>query len=66
MTWTVLSGLAEPVGAVVAAMFLLPFWSPMIDSVCVAAVAGIMVYISFDELLPTPRAMATTTSCSVA
>ncbi len=52
MTWTVLSGLAEPVGAVVAAMFLLPFWSPMIDSVCVAAVAGIMVYISFDELLP--------------
>ena len=52
MTWTVLSGLAEPVGAVVAAMFLLPFWSPMIDSVCVAAVAGIMVDISFAELLP--------------
>ncbi len=52
MTWTVLSGLAEPVGAVVAALFLLPFWSPMIDAICVAAVAGIMVYISFDELLP--------------
>lgn len=52
MTWTVLSGLAEPLGAILAALFLLPFWSPIIDAVCVAAVAGIMVYISFDELLP--------------
>lgn len=50
--WTFLSGLAEPLGALCGALFLLPFWSPLVDSVCLAAVAGIMVYISFDELLP--------------
>jgi len=53
MIWTLLSGLAEPIGAVVALIFLLPFWSPMVEAVCLSAVAGIMVYISFDELLPT-------------
>ncbi len=30
----------------------MPFWSPQVNAVCLAAVAGIMVYISFDELLP--------------
>ena len=50
--YTVLSGLAEPVGALAGAAFLLPFWSPAVNAVCLAAVAGIMVYISFDELLP--------------
>lgn len=50
--FTILSGLAEPVGAVAGAVFLLPFWSPIINAVCLAAVAGVMVYISFDELLP--------------
>ena len=39
-------------GAVAGAIFLLPFWSPVINAVCLAAVAGVMVYISFDELLP--------------
>ncbi len=50
--YTLLSGLAEPVGALAGAAFLLPFWSPAVNAVCLAAVAGIMVYISFDELLP--------------
>ena len=48
-----LSGLAEPLGALVAYLFLMPFWSPLINGVVMAAVAGIMVYISLDELLPT-------------
>jgi len=48
-----LSGLAEPVGALAAYFFLMPFWSPLISGVVMAAVAGIMVYISLDELLPT-------------
>ena len=48
-----LSGLAEPVGALVAWLFLMPFWSPVINSIVMAAVAGIMVFISLDELLPT-------------
>ncbi len=50
--YSVLSGLAEPAGAVVGALVLLPFWSPLIQACCFAAIAGIMVYISFDELLP--------------
>ncbi len=48
-----LSGLAEPVGALIAYLFLMPFWSPVINGIVLAAVAGIMVYISLDELLPT-------------
>ncbi len=48
-----LSGLAEPVGALIAYLFLMPFWSPLVNGVVLAAVAGIMVYISLDELLPT-------------
>lgn len=47
-----LSGMAEPVGAMVGALFLLPFWNDTISSLILAFVGGIMVYISFDELLP--------------
>jgi ZIP family zinc transporter len=47
-----LSGLAEPVGALIAYLFLMPFWSPLVNGIVLAAVAGIMVYISLDELLP--------------
>ena len=46
------SGLAEPLGAMIAFFFLLPFWSPLMDALVLAAVAGIMIYISLDELLP--------------
>ena len=48
-----LSGLAEPAGALIAYLFLMPFWSPLINGIVMAVVAGIMVYISLDELLPT-------------
>ena len=48
-----LSGLTEPIGALIAYLFLMPFWSPLINGIVLAAVAGIMVYISLDELLPT-------------
>ena len=50
---SLLSGLTEPLGALVAYLFLMPFWSPMLNGFIMAAVAGIMVYISLDELLPT-------------
>ncbi len=50
--YSMMSGLAEPVGAVFGLIFLLPFWTPLVSAVMLAAVAGIMVYISFDELLP--------------
>ena len=50
-----LSGLAEPFGALVAYFFLMPFWSPLVNGIVLAAVAGIMVYISVDKLLPTAQ-----------
>lgn len=50
-----LSGLAEPLGALVAYLILLPFMSPLLLNCTFAAVAGIMIYISLDELLPSAR-----------
>ena len=47
-----LSGLTEPLGALIAYLFLMPFWSPFINGIVLGAVSGIMVYISLDELLP--------------
>lgn len=46
------SGLAEPLGAFIAFLFLLPFWNPVLDALILSAVAGIMLFISLDELLP--------------
>lgn len=50
--YSFLSGMAEPIGAIVGFMFLMPFWTPTINAMLLAFVSGIMVYISFDELLP--------------
>ncbi len=47
-----LSGVAEPVGAVIGYAVLLPFLSDAVLASLLAFVAGIMVYISLDELLP--------------
>jgi ZIP family zinc transporter len=46
------SGLAEPVGAVVAYLFLMPILTEEVVGGTLAFVAGIMVYISLDEILP--------------
>ncbi len=54
--YSFLSGLAEPVGAIVAYLILTPFITPVLMSGTFAVVAGIMIYISFDELLPAARA----------
>lgn len=51
-----LSGLAEPLGALVGFVLLRPFLSPELMGIIFGWVAGIMVYISLDELLPTSRA----------
>jgi ZIP family zinc transporter len=51
--YSFLSGLSEPVGALIAFLFLAHFWTPALNGVILAAVSGIMVFISFDELLPT-------------
>ena len=48
-----LSGLAEPLGALAGALVLMPFLNDGILGLVFSFVAGIMVYISLDELLPT-------------
>lgn len=53
--FSLLSGLAEPCGAVIAYFILMPFLNDTIFGILFAAIAGIMVFISFDELLPTAR-----------
>lgn len=47
-----LSGVAEPVGALIGYLLLMPFLTDGLYGMLYAAVSGIMVYISFDELLP--------------
>lgn len=48
-----LSGLSEPVGAIVGYFLLLQFFNDYLFGLLFAVVAGIMVFISLDELLPT-------------
>ncbi|NLN66299.1 MAG: zinc transporter ZupT [Clostridiaceae bacterium] len=50
-----LSGLSEPIGALLGFLILKPFFNDVTFGVLFAAVAGIMVFISLDELLPTAR-----------
>ncbi len=52
---SLLSGLAEPVGALLAYLVLMPFMSATLMGCILAGVAGIMVFISIDELLPAAR-----------
>ena len=49
---SLLSGVAEPVGALLAWLVLMPFMSTTLMGCILAGVAGIMVFISIDELLP--------------
>jgi ZIP family zinc transporter len=48
-----LSGLSEPVGAVIGYFLVLRYFTDTFFGLMFAAVAGIMVFISLDELLPT-------------
>ncbi|MBM3162567.1 MAG: zinc transporter ZupT [Chlorobi bacterium] len=51
-SYSFLSGLAEPLGAVIGYALLKPYLTPTVFGGVLAGVAGIMVYISLDELLP--------------
>lgn len=50
-----LSGLAEPVGALLGWLILMPFMNELAFGVIFAVVSGIMVYIAIAELLPSAR-----------
>ena len=51
-TYSFLSGVSEPVGALIGFFVLLKFMNNITFGILFASVAGIMVYISLDELLP--------------
>jgi ZIP family zinc transporter len=53
--WSFLAGVAEPVGAAVAAVVLLPFLNRAVLGFVLSVVAGVMVFISLDELVPVSR-----------
>lgn len=53
--YSFLSGLSEPLGALIGYLILMPFLSDLMMGVLFAMVAGIMVFISLDELLPSAR-----------
>ena len=52
MLYTFISGVSEPVGAVIAYLFLAPFMNDTIMSILLAIIAGIMTSISMYELIP--------------
>ncbi len=54
--WSFLSGVAEPAGALLAALVLMPFLTEQVLGWLLSVVAGIMVFIAIDELLPVSRA----------
>ena len=54
--YSLLSGLTETFGALLAYLFLLPFLSAAIMGCILAFVSGIMIYIALDEILPTAHA----------
>lgn len=50
--WATSSGLAEPAGALIGYLLLFPILSDALLGVVFAGIAGVMVFISIDELLP--------------
>ncbi|MHC1747029.1 MAG: zinc transporter ZupT [Cellulosilyticaceae bacterium] len=53
--YSFLSGMSEPIGAIVGYLLLRNFLNDALFGIVFAGVAGIMVFISLDELLPSAR-----------
>ncbi len=53
--YSFLSGMSEPAGAIIGYLILSQFLTETLFGIVFAAVGGIMVFISFDQLLPTAR-----------
>ena len=52
---SLVSGLSEPLGAILTMLVLGPYITDSVFGLIFGSVAGIMVYISLDELMPTAR-----------
>lgn len=55
--WSFLSGISEFLGALLVGLILLPIINDAIIGALLAIVAGIMIYISLDELLPVAHSL---------
>ena len=55
--WSFITGLSEPLGGIIVWLVLFPFINEYIIDTILAIVAGIMIYISLDELLPVSRSL---------
>jgi ZIP family zinc transporter len=55
--WSLFAGLAEPAGAALAALVLLPFLDAAVLGFMLSFVAGVMVFISLDELVPVAHSL---------
>jgi ZIP family zinc transporter len=53
--WSFISGVSEPIGALIAGLVLFQFINDFVLGATLAVVGGFMVYISLDELLPASR-----------
>jgi ZIP family zinc transporter len=53
--YSFLSGVAEPVGALAAWLLLGPYLSPLTTGLTTAAVAGVMVFLAVDQLIPNAK-----------
>ena len=49
------SGITEPLGAIIGYLILRPFFNETLFGILFGAMAGIMVFISIEELLPMAR-----------
>ena len=58
-----LSGLTEPLGALVGALLIMPLYGASAVAVSFALVSGVMIFISFDELFPVAKAYASGHEC---
>lgn len=56
--WTLISALAEPSGALLGYAVLGPFLNDMVFGIVFGLIAGAMVFLSLDELLPTAKRYA--------
>ncbi|MDO5652326.1 MAG: zinc transporter ZupT [Moraxella sp.] len=50
-----ISGLAEPLGAILGYFILMPFMSDMVFGAVFGFIAGVMVFLALDELLPAAK-----------
>ena len=55
LKYAFLAGMAEPLGALIACLLLRPFINDAVIGVMFGIVAGILLYIGFEELLPAAR-----------